>query len=117
MSDLTPKSTETAIPLHAAMPTIPSITTCIGMESPPTVRFGDLSHEMLHAFTATFCPSVQGSERQLLQPCAESYSEPIFFALLGQHIFSFVATDPDTMPLKEAMVQPDREQFVQVMHK
>ena len=90
MSDLPPKPTETAIPLPATMPKISSITTRIGRESRPPVRFGESAHAILHTFTINFCPSVQGSERQLLQPCTESYSEPNSFTLLGQHIFSFV---------------------------
>ena len=38
-------------------------------------------------------------EDDLLQPVYENYNEPDPIALVCEHMFSFIGTDPDTMTL------------------
>ena len=53
----------------------------------------------------------------LTQPDVEGQSEPHPTALMSDHIFSFIGSDPDTMNLEEALSQPDRSEFIQAMKK
>ena len=80
-------------------------------------NFDDTAHSSINAFVSTFFPSIQNIEARLLQPSTESYLEPHQLALLTQHVLSFVAAGPNTMTLKEAMSQPDSQQFLEAMRK
>ena len=80
-------------------------------------RFSEGAHSSLKAFTSTFCLSVQNCDQHLLQPSTVAYSEHHPFTLLSSYIFSCIATDSDTMTLKEALYQPDRDQFLDAMKK
>ena len=51
-------------------------------------------------------PSLHDS---LLQPQYEAYNEPNPFAMVCEHIYSFIAADPNTMYLNKALGEPDRE--------
>jgi hypothetical protein len=54
----------------------------------------------------------------LLQPDIEAHAEPHPFALLTEHVVSYIGqSDPDMMHLDEALCQPDREQFIEAMKK
>ena len=83
----------------------------------PASKFADSVLSSLLSYTNTFSPDISISQDSLLQPIASNYDEPNSMALLCQHMFAFVTTDPDTMTLKEAMDQPDRAQFIAAMYK
>ena len=83
----------------------------------PSSKFSESVHSTIKSFTSKVCPSVQGKQEHLIQPFTAAYSEPHLLTMLCHHILSFVVTDPDTMTLKEAMTQPDREQFIEAMRK
>ena len=100
-------------PVIAEAPTV----TRTGRVIRPPSKFADSAHSTIQSFISTFSPSIQGVEEQLIQPCTTAYSEPNPFAMLSHQILSNVATDPDTMTIKEAMTQPDREQFIEAMRK
>ena len=53
----------------------------------------------------------------LLQPDIEGQSEPHPIALMSDHIFSFIGSDPDTMHLEEALSQTERVEFIKAMEK
>ena len=38
-------------------------------------------------------------------------------ALMCEHIYAYLTTDPDTMTITEALSQPDRDRFLVAMHK
>ena len=56
-------------------------------------------------------------EDSLIQPVVEANNEPHPLALFGEHFFSFVATDLDTMTLQEALAQLDCAEFLTGMQK
>ena len=90
----------------------PIQTTRSGRTVKPPSRFS------FQSYLSTFSPSpCRHSPQQLLQPTIANYEEPHPMALVSEYILSFIATDPDTMTLKEAMQQPDKEQFLQAMKK
>ena len=97
--------------------TLPVRTTRTGRVIRAPQKFADTAHSSIHAFLSTFCPPPSSADVHLLQPQTANYSEPHPLALLSSYIFSFVASDPDTMTLAEAMSQPDRQQFIQAMKK
>jgi hypothetical protein len=77
-------------------------------------------HLAISAYVSTFSPLPTSNEDSLhlLQPDIEAYAEPYPFALMTEHITSFIAqSDPDTMHLEEALHQPDHEQFIKAMTK
>ena len=53
----------------------------------------------------------------ILQPDIEGQSEPHLIALMSDHTFTFIEYDPDTMHLKEAIIQPYREELIKSMKK
>jgi hypothetical protein len=53
----------------------------------------------------------------LLQPDHEGQCEPRSLALITYHVMAFIGSDLDTMHLNEAMIQPDREEFIKAMNK
>jgi hypothetical protein len=73
----------------------------------------------ISAYLITFSPMPNSSKSNvlhLLQPDVEAHAEPHPFALLTEHIVSYIGqSDPDTMHLDEALRQPDREQFIEAM--
>ena len=52
-----------------------------------------------------------------MQPSVLYHNEPHPLALFVNNAISFVTTDPDTMTLKEAMDQPDKDMFLLAMEK
>ena len=44
----------------------------------------------------------------LLKPDIEIQSEPHPIALMSEHIFAFIESDPDIMHLEEELSKPDR---------
>lgn len=55
----------------------------------------------------------------ILQPSQASYSEPRPMALMYEHVFAHITTNPDTMTVTkaEALRQPDFDKFLTTMHK
>ena len=54
------------------------------------------------AHISAVSPSPQDSDDGLLQPCTKLHKlHPL--TLIGEYIFSFIITDPDTMSIKEAL--------------
>ena len=96
-------------------PPQPSQTTRLRHTIQAPRRFADSTHSSLLAYTATFTPSVQANEHHILQPTISNFSEPYPLALLASHICTYVVTGPDTMTLKKALSQPDREHFLTAM--
>ena len=45
----------------------------------------------------------------ILQPNTEGQSKPYPIALMSDQNYAFIASDLDTIPLEEALSQPDRE--------
>ena len=74
------------------------------------------AHSTVCAYLATFSPAKNDNDH-LLQPATAAYTEPHPLSLLANQMFSFVATDPDTMTLKEALAQPDKAYFLKSMKK
>ena len=83
----------------------------------PASRFADSALSSLLAYSSTFSPNINTTQDSLLQPSTTHYEEPHPFASICQHMFAFVTTDPDTMPLKEALQQTDRAEFIAAMYK
>jgi hypothetical protein len=71
------------------------------------------------AYLGTFLPMpVNGFALHLLQPDVEAYAEPHPFALMTEHVVSYIGqSDLDTMTLDKALRQSDRDQFVEAMKK
>ena len=113
----TPMLPDPSPPQPILEPTIlPVKTTRSGRNVVKAARFDETPLSSLMAYLSTFSPSSHDSDADLLQPCIKSH-EPHPFALLGEHIFSFLVTDPDTMTLKEALEQDDRSHFLAAMKK
>ena len=93
----------------------PEQVTRFGRIIKPPQRFAGISSPI--SFLTTFSPFIRHDNNQLLQPLTANYSEPRPLALFSSHILSFIATDPDTMTLREALAQPDKEQFLKAMKK
>jgi hypothetical protein len=95
----------------------------VPLNNPSTTRSGRTVNAPKHfsdylahsAFLVTFSP-LQKPELEL-QPDTEAFSEPHPLAFIMDHVIAFIGSDPDTMHLEEALKQPDREQFIQAMHK
>ena len=93
------------------------VTTRSGRTIRKATRFADSALSSLLAYTNTYSPSAPTDSDSLIQPCDYGYDEPSPMALLGQHMFALITTDPDTMTLKEALQQHDRAEFIKAMHK
>ena len=98
-------------------PLAPVITTRSGRSIRPPSRFGDTSHSSIHAYSTTFSHDFNTTSACILQPSQASYSEPHPMALMCEHVFAHITTDPDTMTLSEALRQPDRDKFLAAMQK
>lgn len=85
-----------------------------GRKVKPPERY-DPSQSMC-AFISTFNPETR-TEEQLLQSSHMHHSEVHPLASACQHMFSLIATDPDTMTLTEALEEPDKEHFIEAMTK
>ena len=68
------------------------------------------------AYISAFSLSHHDSDFDLLRPFIKSH-EPHPLALIGEYIFSFAVTDPDTMTFKEALKQDNRSHFLTAMNK
>ena len=106
----------TDVPTSDTVITQPEQVTRFGRIIRPPQRFAGIISSPI-SFLSTFSPRILHSDNHLLQPSTANYSEPHPLALFASHIFSFVATDPDTMTLREALAQPDRKQFLEAMKK
>ena len=65
-----------------------------------------------HAMSSEYCRKYSVDvpiEETLLQPQYAAYEEPNPFALVCEYMCSFIAADPDTMTLAEALREPDKE--------
>ena len=87
-----------------------------GRTPKPPDRYDESVHSSLLAYSATFEPTPTDTAVSLIQPDT-SPSDPHPLALFMSSLCALTATDPDTMTLKEAMAQPDREDFLRAMHK
>ena len=96
-------------------PPAPVITTRSGCSVRPPSRFDETSHSSIHAYSATFSHNFNTTSACILQPSQASYSEPHPMALMCEHVFAHITTDPDTMTLSEALRQPDRNKFLAAM--
>ena len=104
--------------VEEALPPVPTFITRTGRISKAANKFADTAHSSLNSYLSTFFPSVQTNVNdQLLQPQTLLHEEPHPLALIVDHMFSFVASDPDTMTLKEAMEQPDKDKFLLAMQQ
>ena len=81
----------------------PITTTRSGRTVKPSAKFSDSELSSLVANTDAFSSSVASLDDSLLQHCDSSYTEPHHMVLLCQHMFTFVATDPDTTNLNKAL--------------
>lgn len=104
------------VPVPVVRPT-PVVTRTGRMVVPNRFIFND---DMVHANTAhlnTFSLlSTDISTHELLQPSDGIEPHPLAFAV--DHIYAnAVSADPDVMTFEEAMRCPDREKFIEAMHK
>jgi hypothetical protein len=98
----------------------------VELDNPTVTRSGRTINAPKHfsdyfahsAFLMTFSPLQKPElELHLLQPDTEAFSELHPLAFIMDYAIAFIGSDPDTMHLEEALQQPDREQFIQAMHK
>jgi hypothetical protein len=104
---------------NEAPATEPAITTRAGRRILPRNRLIVTGYLAISAYLSTFSLLPTSNDSlHLLQPDIEAYAEPRPFALMTEHVTSFIAqSDPDTMHLEEALRQPDREEFIKAMKK
>jgi hypothetical protein len=94
-------------------------TTRSGRRVMPRKRLIATGYLAIAAYLSTFSPlPADASVLHLLQPDIEAHAEPHLFALLTEHVKSYIAqSDSDTMHLEEALQQPDRDEFIKAMKK
>jgi hypothetical protein len=104
---------------NEALATEPAITTRAGRRILPRNRLIVTGYLAISAYVSTFSPLPTSNDSlHLLQPDIEAYAEPHPFALMTEHVTSFIAqSDPNTMHLEEALRQPDHEEFIKAMKK
>jgi hypothetical protein len=69
-------------------------------------------------FLHSYSPQpIENTALHLLQPDIEAYSEPHPLAFITEQVTAMIGSDPDTMHMNEALMQPDREEFIKAMHK
>ena len=100
---------------HASIPPAPPVTRS-GRTSRTPSRFLDYALAALFTHTNISSPNASPSTF-LLQPHDSIFSKPHPMALLSQHMLAMITTDPDTMNLKEALNDSDRDQFIEAMGK
>ena len=105
-------SVSESVPAHQT-----EVTTRTGRTIKPPTKFADTDHSSIHSYLSTFYLGSDKAQEHLLQPNISSSVEPHPFALFSEYMLSFLATDPDTMTLQEAMQQPDKDQFLHAMKK
>ena len=114
-SKLSSPPVEHLSPTPSNVPT-PSINYCSSRPLKNSARFDNIPLSSLNVYSMTFSPTENNNNNFLLQPSFQSH-EPHPLALLGNHIFSCLVIDTDTMTLKEALRQEDRSEFLQAMSK
>jgi len=97
-------------------PAIEPTVTCSGCTGRKPPRLSFLALSALFAHTTTSSPTTL-PYTFLLQPHDSNFTEPHPMALLSQHMFALITTDPDTMKLREALSGSDRDQFIVAMKK
>ena len=105
--------------------TPPTVTTRSGRRVIPSRRIYNADHYVpgLHAaaaYLSTFSPfRPPTAPTELLQPDIEALAEPHPYALICSQTFGLASksSDPDTLTFDEAMQAPDRELFIEAMHK
>ena len=68
------------------------------------------------AYNRPYSPENNQSQ-ELLQPTTIYADEPHPLSMYGAETFGFIAANPDTMHLHEALRQPDKDQFLKAMRK
>ena len=118
-SDVLPNSPLTPISHEATFP-IPPLTTCCsrtGRVIKAASRFDDSPRSSLIACTRTLSPNYDNNLHHVLQPDLAAQTEPHSLALSGEHLFGLLSANPDTMHLREALQQADRDEFIKTMKK